>query len=99
MERLSFVCPGDCSSCELLQSGKVEMVPCLLDQIFQSQRKKDAALTEIINRLDAFESTLTDLLEKPQSSLASLSDTVSDESFTQAEVDEIQAREQLKPKK
>lgn len=99
MERLSFVCPGDCSSCELLQSGKVEMIPCLLDQIFQSQRKKDATLIEISNRLDSLESTLTSLLDKPQSSLASLTDEVIDDTSIQPELDELQIREQLKPKK
>lgn len=99
MERLSFVCPGDCSSCELLQSGKVEMIPCLLDQIFQSQRKKDATLIEISNRLDSLESTLTSLLDKPQSSLASLTDEVIDDTSIQPELDELQVREQLKPKK
>lgn len=99
MERLSFVCPGDCSSCELLQSGKVEMIPCLLDQIFQSQRKKDATLIEISNRLDSLESTLTSLLDKPQSSLASLTDEVNDDTSIQPELDELQVREQLKPKK
>lgn len=34
MERLSGKCPGDCSQCELLAAGKVDMVPCILDQIF-----------------------------------------------------------------
>lgn len=34
MERLSGKCPGDCSQCELLATSRVDMVPCILDQIF-----------------------------------------------------------------
>lgn len=34
MERLTGKCPGDCSQCELLATSRVDMVPCILDQIF-----------------------------------------------------------------
>lgn len=35
MARLKENCPGDCSKCELLNTGQVDMVPCILDQIFR----------------------------------------------------------------
>lgn len=35
MERLKENCPGDCTQCKLLQSGEVNMIPCILDQIFK----------------------------------------------------------------
>ena len=33
--RVPEKCCGDCGSCKLLLDGKVDMVPCALDQIFQ----------------------------------------------------------------
>ena len=43
MARLQQQCPGDCSRCEMLASGEVEMVPCVLDQLFArvQRQKKD----------------------------------------------------------
>ena len=32
-------CPGDCARCDLLSVGEVDMVPCILDQIFQRLQK------------------------------------------------------------
>lgn len=33
--RVEGKCIGDCSKCELLNNGSVDMVPCILDQMFQ----------------------------------------------------------------
>ena len=33
--RVPEKCCSDCGSCKLLLDGKVDMVPCVLDQIFQ----------------------------------------------------------------
>lgn len=47
MARIGQVCPGDCSKCELLAEGHVDMVPCILDQIFQRVRKNEQSLEAI----------------------------------------------------
>lgn len=47
MARINGKCIGDCSKCELLSSGEVDMVPCILDQIFARTRKQDAEIAEI----------------------------------------------------
>ena len=39
MGRLESKCCGDCGSCELLRHGEVDMMPCVLDQIFQRMQK------------------------------------------------------------
>lgn len=46
MARIENVCKEDCSSCELLAQGMVDMVPCVLDQIFRRvQRIEKRILT------------------------------------------------------
>ena len=47
MSRISKQCPGDCSKCDLLISGEVDMVPCVLDQIFQHVRRQDKEISEL----------------------------------------------------
>lgn len=39
MARINKTCIGDCSRCELLANGEVDMVPCVLDQIFQRTQR------------------------------------------------------------
>lgn len=45
--RIEDKCCGDCCSCELLISGKVDMIPCVLDQIFQRVQKQEAQIMAI----------------------------------------------------
>jgi|GEM_PF-3521401 len=54
--RVEGKCAGDCSKCELLEQGKVDMIPCILDQLFQRvQRleknivKKEGELANLAN--------------------------------------------------
>ena len=47
MARIEGKCIGDCSKCELLAAGEVDMVPCILDQMFARVRKQGAELAEI----------------------------------------------------
>ena len=47
MGRLSGKCTGDCSQCELLKNGDVDMIPCILDQIFQRTQKNERELEDI----------------------------------------------------
>lgn len=49
--RIEDKCCGDCGSCELLSSGKVDMIPCVLDQIFQRVQKQEARITAIENNI------------------------------------------------
>lgn len=44
MSRLEDVCCGDCSKCELVKFGSVDMVPCVLDQIFQRLQRLEKSL-------------------------------------------------------
>lgn len=44
MSRVKGVCKGDCGSCELLANGDVDMIPCVLDQIFQRVQKNERAI-------------------------------------------------------
>ena len=37
--RVEGKCIGDCSKCELLSKGSVDMVPCILDQMFQRMQR------------------------------------------------------------
>lgn len=46
MERLTGKCPGDCSRCELLAAGSVDMVPCILDQIFARTQRIEAQVNK-----------------------------------------------------
>lgn len=46
MERLTGKCPGDCSKCDLLASGSVDMVPCVLDQIFARIQRVETQLSK-----------------------------------------------------
>lgn len=36
--RVEGKCIGDCSKCQLLENGEVDMIPCILDQIFRRVR-------------------------------------------------------------
>lgn len=47
MERLKGKCIGDCSKCRLLADGEVDMVPCVLDQIFARVRRQGEELAEL----------------------------------------------------
>ena len=35
MNRVSHPCCGDCAQCSLLANGEVDMMPCILDQLFR----------------------------------------------------------------
>lgn len=52
MERLNDVCKGNCGDCALLRDGKVEMVPCVLDQMFQRMQKQGKELEELKEKLN-----------------------------------------------
>lgn len=45
--RLEGKCIGDCSKCQLLANGEVDMIPCILDQIFIRVRKNERELSEV----------------------------------------------------
>lgn len=56
MERLKENCPGDCTQCKLLQSGDVDMIPCILDQIFkrvQVVQTQNESLQDEVKKLQA----------------------------------------------
>lgn len=43
--RIEGKCCGDCSKCKLLEDGKVDMIPCAIDQIFQRVQKIENKLS------------------------------------------------------
>lgn len=45
--RIEGKCIGDCSKCQLLANGEVDMIPCILDQIFIRVRKNERELSEV----------------------------------------------------
>lgn len=47
MGRTEKTCIGDCACCPLLAEGEVEMVPCILDQIFKRQQLQGEALRRL----------------------------------------------------
>lgn len=53
MSRLKDNCPGDCATCPLLAEGRVDMIPCVLDQLFrrmQNQERMTAKIVSLIER-------------------------------------------------
>lgn len=72
MSRLGKLCPGDCSRCEMLANGEVQMVPCILDQIFQGQRRIEKELAAHKTALG----TITDEVRIIESSLSGLTSQV-----------------------
>lgn len=55
MGRINKRCPGDCSKCELLENREVEMVPCILDQIFQSVRNQNKEISLLKSKIENLE--------------------------------------------
>lgn len=53
MDRVKFNCPGDCSACELLQTGQVRMEICVLDQIHQKVMRIESKVNYILSKMDA----------------------------------------------
>lgn len=69
MGRLSGKCIGDCSRCELLKNGDVDMIPCILDQIFQRTQKNERELEDIkamLNECNKVEFSGVDNQEKEE---------------------------------
>lgn len=52
MSRLQGTCIGDCSKCELLGNGEVDMIPCILDQIFQRLQKNERMIATMMDRTE-----------------------------------------------
>ena len=53
MSRIKGICKGDCSLCELLANGEVDMIPCVLDQIFHRVQKNEKAIAELAEKADS----------------------------------------------
>lgn len=76
--RIEGKCIGDCSKCQLLANGEVDMIPCVLDQIFnrvQRNERELAAIHEIISSQKSMkeEILLAGLNEETQDTEAELS--------------------------
>lgn len=55
MNRVDGICCGDCSKCTLLANGEVDMIPCILDQIFrrvQTNESEIATIKDMIATID-----------------------------------------------
>lgn len=61
MARLDKTCPGDCSKCEMLANKEVQMIPCILDQIFQTVRKTEKGFTDLANQMTEISATMLEL--------------------------------------
>ena len=51
--RVEGKCIGDCRNCQLLANGEVDMIPCILDQIFIRTRKIEKENAFIRRSLDS----------------------------------------------
>lgn len=51
--RVEGKCIGDCSKCQLLANGEVDMIPCILDQIFARTRKSEREIMAIREMLQS----------------------------------------------
>lgn len=47
MNRVDGKCCGDCSRCMLLKDGEVDMIPCVLDQIFRRVQNNEFNIMEL----------------------------------------------------
>lgn len=47
MIRIEGICCGDCARCALLADGKVDMVPCAIDQILRRVQRMEKEMEEI----------------------------------------------------
>lgn len=45
--RIEGRCVGDCAKCQLLQEGAVDMIPCVLDQIFRRVQVQSVAIEQL----------------------------------------------------
>lgn len=43
--RVEGKCCGDCGNCQLLANGQVDMMPCMLDQIFQRVQRLEEKMS------------------------------------------------------
>ena len=59
--RVEGKCIGDCSKCQLLANGEVDMIPCILDQIFIRTRKIEKENAFIRRSLDSMTVSYTHL--------------------------------------
>lgn len=44
MNRVEKGCCGDCAKCTLLASGEVDMIPCVLDQMFRRVQRLETMM-------------------------------------------------------
>ena len=51
MSRVKGICMGDCSICKLLAAEEVEMIPCILDQMFQRIQKNEKEIATILEKV------------------------------------------------
>lgn len=56
--RLNETCCGDCSQCELMKSGNVDMIPCVLDQIFQRLQRMEKSKELVFSQINTEEDEL-----------------------------------------
>lgn len=49
MGRINEVCCEDCSRCELLSQGRVDMVTCCLDQLFRKVKRIGEQVERLAN--------------------------------------------------
>lgn len=47
MNRVEQACPGDCAKCQLLADNKVDMIPCVLDQLFRRIQRIENSINEV----------------------------------------------------
>lgn len=79
MARLGKACPGDCSKCEMLRDGEVDMIPCILDQLFQRQQWHEKMLDEILKHSQNLEEDMKVMPQLVLTGYSSMQDNADDE--------------------
>lgn len=59
--RINKKCPGDCTNCELLNSGEVEMIPCMMDQIFQLSLVNQKTINQMSETISSLKEEISSL--------------------------------------
>ena len=52
MSRIDKACCGDCAQCALLAEGRVDMIPCALDQLMRRVQVLGEAVARLSAKID-----------------------------------------------
>ena len=87
MSRIDKKCPGDCSKCQMAQDGEVNMIPCILDQIFQGQQRIERKLDALLKGSESLATTIEETIGAVDLKLNSVLDSVFEEKLADTQTE------------